>query len=125
MLPRLTPKIKAEKSYKYVTYKGFLYKLNDSGEYRVVNTNIPVYQQLSELMDGSKSESQEGTEYQDAVYRQEDREITENALALDALNSSKKEESSDYQKYNKDIKDHIEMTEEEKENLNDELDEYC
>ena len=76
-------------------------------------------------MDENKSESQEGMEHQDDIYRQEDREITENALALDALNSSKKEESSDYQKYNKDIKDHIEMTEEEKENLNDELDEYC
>ena len=76
-------------------------------------------------MDGSKSESQEGTEYRDDTYRQEDIEISDNAIALDALDSSVREEGSDYQKYNKDIKDHIEMTEEEKENLNDELDEYC
>ena len=125
MLPRLTPKIIAEKSYKYVTDGEYLYKLNDSGEYREVNTNIPVYQQLSELMDENKSESQEGMDYQDDVYQQEDTEISDNAIAIDALDSSIREERSNYQKYNKDVKDHIEMTEEEKENLNDELDEYC
>lgn len=125
MLPRLTPKIKAEKSYKYVTYKGFLYKLNDSGEYMEVNTNIPVYQQLSELMDENKSESQEGIEYQNDLYASEEVEISDNSIAVDALDSSIREESSNYQKYNKDVENHIEMTEEEKEDLNDELDKYC
>lgn len=125
MLPRLTPKIIAEKSYKYVTDGEYLYKLNDSGEYRVVNTNIPVYQQLSELMDESKSESQEGIEYQNDLYASEEVEISDNSIAVDALDSSIREESSNYQKYNKDVENHIEMTEEEKEDLNDELDKYC
>lgn len=128
MLPRLTPKIIAEKSYKYVTDGEYLYKLNDSGEYRVVNTNIPVYQQLSELMDESKSESQEGRDYQDDIYRQEDIEILDNAIALDALekgNETDTSDTSDYQKLNEQAGQHIPLTKEEKDNIVEDLKGYC
>lgn len=127
-IPMWTAQIEADKTYKYIRFGDEkLYKINGkTGKYEAVNTRIPIYQKLSEYVEEALSESEQGTQYQDSLEKDEmtsDTETEQAQLALDALRPETR--NTTYQKYMKELSRHIKLSEKEINKINEELDQYC